>query len=248
RGDGRDVAHLSALHPGNNLAQRDTSRTQHSPSNPSLHRHRSSLEAPSSSDNRVCGAIFPSATAKRSILGGAKKFVASGRNPPPRSSERTVPTFTDRRLVVFNLLWLALPLLDATSLRASPIPGNQPQFSVSFAKERSTQPLDARILLLLSTDGTAEPRTQISISFKTQMVFGLDVDALAPKIAVTVDDAAFGYPIRYLRDVPAGDYFVQAVLNRYETFHRSDGHTVKMHMDQGERQHWNPSPGNLYSK
>src|SRR5438270_10259331 len=128
------------------------------------------------------------------------------------------------------------------------MPGNQPQFSVSSAKERSAQPLDGRILLLLSTDGTAEPRMQISISYKTQMVFGLDVDQLAPGKAVTVDDAAFGYPIRSLRDVPAGEYFVQAVLNRYETFHRGDGHTVKMHMDHGEGQHWNILPGNLYSK
>jgi Putative esterase len=40
---------------------------------------------------------------------------------------------------------------------------------------------------------------------------------------------------------------VQVVLNKYETFHRSDGKTVKLHMDQGEGQHWNSSPGNLYS-
>ena len=39
-----------------------------------------------------------------------------------------------------------------------------------------------------------------------------------------------------------------AVLNRYETFHRSDGHVIKLHMDQGEGQHWNTAPGNLYNK
>jgi hypothetical protein len=122
------------------------------------------------------------------------------------------------------------------------------RFSVSFSKERSARPLDGRILLLLSTDGSAEPRMQVSISYKTQMVFGLDVDQLEPGQAVTIDDAAFGYPVRYLRDVPPGEYFVQAVLNRYETFHRSDGHTIKLHMDHGEGQHWNISPGNLYSK
>jgi hypothetical protein len=127
-------------------------------------------------------------------------------------------------------------------------PPAAPRFSVSFSPERSAQPLDGRILLLLSTDGSAEPRMQISISYKTQMVFGLDVDQLPPGKAVTVDDLAFGYPVRYLRDVPPGEYFVQAVLNRYETFRRSDGHTVKLHMDQGEGQHWNLSPGNLYSK
>ena len=51
-----------------------------------------------------------------------------------------------------------------------------------------------------------------------------------------------------LTDVPPGDYTMQAVLNKYETFHRADGKTVKLHMDQGEGQHWNISPGNLYSK
>ena len=127
-------------------------------------------------------------------------------------------------------------------------PANATKFLVSFAKERSAQPLDGRILLLLSTDGSAEPRMQISISYKTQMVFGVDVEKLEGGKTVAVDDAAFGYPVRYLRDVPAGEYFVQAVLNRYETFHRSDGHTVKLHMDQGEGQHWNISPGNFYSK
>jgi len=127
-------------------------------------------------------------------------------------------------------------------------PAGSPRFLVSFPKQRSAEPLDGRILLLLSTDGSSEPRMQISISYKTQMVFGLDVEQLEPGKAVTIDDQAFGYPIRYLRDMPPGEYFVQAVLNRYETFHRSDGHTVKLHMDQGEGQHWNISPGNFYSK
>ena len=40
-----------------------------------------------------------------------------------------------------------------------------------------------------------------------------------------------------------GEYYVQAVLHRYETFHRSDGHTVKLPMDRGEGQHWNLAPG-----
>ena len=41
---------------------------------------------------------------------------------------------------------------------------------------------------------------------------------------------------------------MQAVLNIYETFHRSDGRTLKLPMDQGEGQHWNRKPGNLYSE
>ncbi len=122
------------------------------------------------------------------------------------------------------------------------------QFSISFSKQRSQKPLDGRMLLLLSTDPSEEPRMQINDTPKTQMVFGIDVDGLKPEQAVTVDASSWGYPIRSLRDVPVGEYYVQAVLQKYETFHRSDGKTVKLPMDQGEGRHWNIAPGNLYSK
>ena len=121
-------------------------------------------------------------------------------------------------------------------------------FTVSFPKERNSKPLDGRLLLLLSTDASEEPRMQIDDTPRSQMIFGVTVDGLAPGAAATVDATAFGYPIRSLKDVPPGEYTVQAVLNLYETFHRSDGSVIKLHMDQGEGQHWNITPGNLYSK
>jgi len=37
------------------------------------------------------------------------------------------------------------------------------------------------------------------------------------------------------------------LLHIYETFHRKDGHVVKLPMDRGEGQHWNLAPGNLLS-
>ncbi|MBS1853702.1 MAG: hypothetical protein JST79_22610 [Acidobacteria bacterium] len=122
-----------------------------------------------------------------------------------------------------------------------------PTFSVSFPKSRSDQALDGRILLLLSTDPSAEPRMQISESPNTQMIFGVDVDGMQPGQTKVLDDSAFGYPVRYLHEVRPGEYYVQVVLHRYETFHRADGHTVKLPMDRGEGQHWNLAPGNLYS-
>ncbi len=121
-------------------------------------------------------------------------------------------------------------------------------FTVSFPKQTSAQALDGRLLLLLSTDPSDEPRNQINDTPRSQMVFGLTVDGWKPGEAAVVDASAWGYPVRSLKDVPPGDYYVQALLNKYETFHRADGKTVKMHMDQGEGQHWNISPGNLYSK
>jgi hypothetical protein len=122
-----------------------------------------------------------------------------------------------------------------------------PRFSVAFSKARAEQPIDGRLLLVLSTDPSAEPRLQIDDSPRTQMVFGMDVDQVRPGQAVAVGESALGYPVRNLRDVPAGEYYAQVVLHRYETFHRADGHTVKLPMDRGEGQHWNLAPGNLYS-
>jgi hypothetical protein len=120
-------------------------------------------------------------------------------------------------------------------------------FSVSFPKTRSDKPLDGRVLLILSTDPSEEPRMQINDTPKTQIIFGIDVDGMQPGQAAIVDAAAAGYPIKSLRDVSPGEYYVQAVLHRYETFHRADGHTIKLPMDRGEGQHWNIAPGNLYS-
>jgi hypothetical protein len=137
---------------------------------------------------------------------------------------------------------LTLLLLFPAALAASQ------SFSISFPKEVSAERLDGRLLLCISTDPSDEPRNQIDDSPRTQLVFGLTVDGWQPGQSAIVDATAWGYPIRSLKDVPPGDYYVQAVLNKYETFHRGDGKTVKMHMDQGEGQHWNISPGNLYSK
>jgi hypothetical protein len=122
------------------------------------------------------------------------------------------------------------------------------QFNISFPKERGQQPLDGRLLLLLSTDPAEEPRLQINDSPKTQLIFGIDVDGLKPGQPAVVNEKAFGYPVRSLSQLKPGDYFVQGLLHRYETFHRADGHTVKLPMDRGEGQQWNKAPGNLYSK
>jgi hypothetical protein len=62
-----------------------------------------------------------------------------------------------------------------------------------------------------------------------------------------VDSGAFGYALRSLTALPPGRYRVQAFLNRYETFRRSDGHVVKLPPDLGEGQQWSRKPGNLYS-
>jgi hypothetical protein len=150
-----------------------------------------------------------------------------------------------RKRTVILAIFAAFAMLGAICPAGA---ANAQVFSVSFPKTRSDKPLDGRILLILSTDASEEPRMQINDTPKTQIIFGIDVDGMQPGQARIVDASAAGYPIKSLRDVPPGEYYVQAVLHRYETFHRSDGHTVKLPMDRGEGQHWNIAPGNLYSK
>ncbi len=122
------------------------------------------------------------------------------------------------------------------------------RFVATFSAEQSQEPLDGRLLLILSTDPSAEPRLQVENSVRTQMVFGMDVDGVKAGATMEVNDAAYGYPVRYLRDVPPGEYYAQILLNKYETFHRADGTVVKLPMDRGEGQHWQLAPGNIYSK
>src|ERR1700726_2918419 len=141
-----------------------------------------------------------------------------------------------------------LPVLSLMIICAAVSVGQAPKFAIAFPKERSAQPIDGRLLLILSTDPSAEPRMQINAGPNTQMLFGMDVEGLQPDQRAIFDEHAAGYTVRSLRDVKPGEYQVQAVLHRYETFHRADGHTVKLPMDRGEGQHGNLAPGNLLGK
>jgi len=120
-------------------------------------------------------------------------------------------------------------------------------FSVSIAPALNQPVLNGRLLLLLSTNDHAEPRFQVTDEASTQLVFGMDVDDWQPGNTQLAGMHSFGYPVEHLKDVPAGDYYVQVLLHKYETFHLKTGQTVKLPMDRGEGQHWNIAPGNIYS-
>jgi len=121
------------------------------------------------------------------------------------------------------------------------------RFSISFPAEMSSEPLDGRLLLILAPGGDQEPRFQVNWNEDAIPFFGIDVTSWKPGDKRVIDGKAFGFPIRSLDDLPAGEYRVQAVLNRYETFVRSDGHRLQLPPDRGEGQVWSRKPGNLYS-
>jgi len=142
-----------------------------------------------------------------------------------------------------------LGLLVLVFSRPSPIAQGGPlRFSVTLPLSAGTQPVDGRLLVMLAKDQRAgEPRFQINDSVSGQLIFGVDVDGLKAGSAAMLDGSAIGFPLESINDIPAGTYSVQALIHKYETFRRGDGHTVKMPMDRGEGQQWARAPGNVYS-
>src|SRR5262245_13320751 len=120
------------------------------------------------------------------------------------------------------------------------------QFKISFPSSVHSRPITGRLFLLISRRGEPEVRLQ-SMWFNSPQIVAVDVTSLEPDQACVIDGEALGTPLRSLNDLPPGDYHVQAVLNIYTEFHRADGHTLWAHMDQGEGQQFNKSPGNPYS-
>ena len=118
---------------------------------------------------------------------------------------------------------------------------------VSYSQQTDAGPFDGRLLVMLSTDSTREPRFQINSGPNGQLIFGLDVNQWRAGEPIAIQADVLGYPIQSLADIKPGEYYVQALLHKYETFERSDGHTVKLPMDRGEGQKWNRAPGNLFS-
>jgi hypothetical protein len=75
----------------------------------------------------------------------------------------------------------------------------------------------------------------------------MDIETWRPDETIDLGPSVSGYPHVAIADIPAGTYRIQALFHVYETFTRSDGHTVKLPMDRGEGQQWNRAPGNLLS-
>jgi putative esterase len=121
-----------------------------------------------------------------------------------------------------------------------------PRIEVVVPSTVRAEPVTGRVFVFLSTDSTREPRLEaggvVSVPF-----FGVDVEHLAAGTAAIVDGRAGGYPVRSLDQLPAGDYYVQALVSVYTRFPRADGHTIWAHMDEWEGQRFNIAPGSLVS-
>jgi len=164
-----------------------------------------------------------------------------------------------RRLVLAaaTSLWLAALWFFAAAplearLRGAAAP--KLRFNVSFPVSAHAEPITGRVYVMITRSlevmvrgerQKTEPRQQVG---RTGVpFFGRDVTQLKPGQAAMIDETHLGSPVESLKDIPPGEYFVQAMVNVYSEFRRADGKVVWMHDDQWEGQQWRASPGNLYS-
>ncbi len=143
-------------------------------------------------------------------------------------------------------VFLTLLLLTLTTARSQERTQVFRTISVSYPATLDQGPITGRVFVMISRNPRPEPRQQAGSYTGSVPFFGIDADALMPYATVLFDTSTLGYPIN-LDQLPAGDYFVQALINVYTQVHRKDGRTLWVHMDQWEGQRWNTSPGNLVS-
>ncbi len=141
-----------------------------------------------------------------------------------------------------GLLRLAAVLLAALPARG-PVQ-RPPRFEITFAPAAHATPITGRLLLLLSRIPKPEPR--LLVSPRGPAIFGVDLDQVPADHPVVVDERALGAPVS-LAQVPAGDYYAQAVIDVYEQVHRADGKTIWVHMNDGSVEFVSIAAGNLYS-
>ncbi|HEX5435855.1 MAG TPA: alpha/beta hydrolase-fold protein [Gemmatimonadaceae bacterium] len=148
-------------------------------------------------------------------------------------------------------IWRAAALMASAAALSGAAPlaaqGRGARFEISFPASVHSQPITGRVYVFITTDSTPEPRFQGGALGANAPFFATDVSALAPGEEARIDSSTPGFPVERLTAIPAGDYWVQAVMNVYTQFHRADGHTIWAHMDQWEGQSFTTSPGNLIS-
>jgi enterochelin esterase-like enzyme len=122
--------------------------------------------------------------------------------------------------------------------------GAGPRFEITIAKNARADSTTGMVYVAISRDNKTTPIEQTDPTGVP--LFSKYVDRVTPGTTIALTPAERGHPIASLKDIPAGEYWVQPFVNVYTRFARADGKTVWLHMDQWEGQNWKKSPGNIY--
>src|SRR5690348_6114224 len=89
------------------------------------------------------------------------------------------------------------------------------QAVVSLAPSSSTVPMTGRLFVIFARSADREPRFLAGSYGGSVPFYGIDVSAWKPGTTATVGAKVLGFPFDDLGHMPAGDYYVQALLNVY---------------------------------
>lgn len=151
-----------------------------------------------------------------------------------------------RAIIALALAMSAVPA--STSVAAGRVVSVDPRalrFEITVPRSTRSEPITGRVFVMISRTDDREPRLQIGRTGTP--FFGRDIEKLAAGSIAIIDGTDLGFPPEKLADIPAGEYYVQAMVSVYSEFRRADGKVLWMHDDQWEGQQLNRSPGNLYS-
>jgi hypothetical protein len=85
------------------------------------------------------------------------------------------------------------------------------RFEITFPASAHAGPVTGRVYVMLARSDSTEPRMQIG-RLGTPF-FGRDVERVAPGQPAVIDATDLGHPVWDMRDIPAGEYFVQGFVN-----------------------------------
>ena len=132
----------------------------------------------------------------------------------------------------------------AVGVAAQAPPGTGIRVEITFSPGARAEPVTGMVYVAISRDNQRTPIEQASPTGAP--LFSKYVENLAPGTTATITADDRGHPLRSLRDLPAGDYWMQPFVNVYTRFPRADGKAVWLHNDQWEGQNWKRSPGNIF--
>jgi hypothetical protein len=129
---------------------------------------------------------------------------------------------------------------------SSPLAAQAPRFEVTIAPAARAEPVTGRLIVFVSK--TAQPEPRLALGPQGPALFAIDLDQQRAGQPVVVDaKTSLGYPMP-LAELPAGDYWVQPVINVYTQAKRADGHTIWVHLNDGRQEFFNTAAGNLYGE
>ena len=148
-----------------------------------------------------------------------------------QASTDDIRPWISRRRLIARVALAAIGRCLVTVALAAPATAEEPRpkFVVKLPAERQFAPCDARVFIFCSERPGLEPRLGPNW-FGPEPFFAGDVKQLEPGREITIDDVADGFPER-LSGLPAGRYFVQALVDRDQDHH-----------------HPGRAPGNWYSR